>query len=48
MGEPGVTVAVLREDIVGVDAAEDDMEAIGDALVMVVADLLWVCVTLGV
>jgi len=48
VGLPGVTVAVLRGDIVGVDAAEDDIEAIGDALVAAVADLLWVCVRLGV
>jgi len=35
-----VTVAVLRDDIVGVDPPEDDMEDIGDALIAAVADLL--------
>ena len=48
VGVPGVTVAVLREDIVGVDAPEDDIEVIGDTLIAAVADLLWVCVTVGV
>jgi len=41
-------VAVVRGDMVGVEATEDDTEVTGEELATIVTDRLWVCVTVVV
>jgi len=48
VAEPGVKVAVASGDTLGVETPEDDTEVAGEPLDKVVADRLWVCVTVVV